>query len=124
MNGKSTTVGLSLFLVAFYIVIILYVMFEIIGINTLENFGTALSFEITGFILLIYFVMANIWGKKFKTGFYVPLVVATILYTILLDALNMALVSVISHSIFTLLNMVLLFIYGLISVPMYIMGKR
>ncbi len=108
----------------FYIGIIMYVFFAILHIETLANFESAMAFEIIGFLLLTYFVMGNLLSKSIKTGFFVPLVITTVVYTVILDIINIACITFMPHIFFVLLNFVLLFIYCLISMPMYIMGKK
>ena len=108
----------------FYICIVLYVFFAILKINTLANFESAMMFEIIGFLLLAYFVIDSLLLKSIKTGFLVPLIIVTIAYTIILDVINIALVAAIPQTIFIFLNLVLLFIYCLISMPMHIIGRR
>ena len=111
-------------LLAFYMGIILYIFFIILHIETLVNFEAAIAFEIIGFLLLTYLIIGNLLTKRIKVGFFVPLVTVTVLYTLILDVLNTVCIITMPHIFFVLLNFVLLFIYCLISMPMYIMGKR
>lgn len=111
-------------LLTFYIGIILYVFFAILHIETLANFESAMAFEIIGFLLLIYFVMSSLLSKRIKAGFLVPLITVTVIYTVILDVINIVCIIKMPHIFFVLLNFVLLFIYCLISMPMYIMGRR
>lgn len=123
MGKKKLTVILSLFLLCFYIGIIMYVMFRILHVEVLANFETAIAFEVIGFLLLICFVLCGICAGALKVGYYVPLMIATILYTIILDMINFLCVTEMRHIWFVLLHFVLLFVYCLISIPMYIMGR-
>ena len=115
---------LSCFLWVFYVTIILYVFFAVLNINTLENFVSALVFESVGFIALAYFIFCNLFSKPIKVGYFVPLVMVTVIYTIVLNIVNMACVAVMSSVFFTLIHFVLLFVYCVVSIPMYIMGRR
>lgn len=124
MPRKGLTVALTAFAIFFYVAIILYVFFAILHIDTLVNFVAAMVFEIIGFGLLAFFILGNIILKPIKTGFYVPLLMMTIIYTIILDVVNIALITTLSHVFFMLVNFIILFIYCLISIPMYIMGRR
>ena len=124
MPKKGLSLTLSTFAIAFYSVIIMYIFFEILHIDTLKNFQSAMIFEIIGFVLLAYFILGNIALKPIKTGYFVPLMTVVILYTIILDVVNIAMVAHISHAKFVLINLIVLFIYCLISIPMYIMGRR
>ncbi|WP_455903004.1 hypothetical protein [Clostridium sp.] len=122
--SKKMTAVLSMLLLCFYGGIVLYVFFAILHIDALANFETAMAFQIIGFVCLIYFVHCGIYPGKIKTGFFVPLIVATVLYTCILDALNFTCVAQIKHIWFVLIHFITLFVYFMVSVPMYIMGRN
>lgn len=124
MGKRGAAAGAATVVIGFYIAIIMYTFFAVLHIDTLENFGTAMVFEIIGFVLLAYFILGNIVSKPVKTGFFVPLIMVTVFYTIILDVVNLAFIVTMPHAFFTLTNMVLLFVYCLVSIPMYIMGRR
>lgn len=111
-------------LLAFYIGIIMYVFFAVLHIQIFANFESAMIFEIIGFLLLSYFVMSNLLSKRIKAGFFVPLVMVTVIYTVILDVINIVCIITMPHVFFVLLNVVLLFVYCLVSMPMYIMGRK
>ena len=121
---RLITALVSGFLLLFYIGIILYVFLAILRINVDINFGSALTFEIIGFLFLCYFILNNILIQRIKTGFFVPLILTTTIYTLLLNITNIVCITMIPHTLFILLNLSLLFLYCLLSVPMYIMGRR
>ena len=115
---------LSCFLWVFYLAIILYVFFVVLNINTLENFVPALIFEIIGFLALAYFIFFNMSLASIKVGFFVPLLMTTFIYTIVLDVINIAYITSVDSVFFTLIHLMVLFVYCLVSIPMYLMGKR
>lgn len=125
-QGKSKTLVsvLSTFLLFFYIAIIMYVLLGICHIDTAKNFIAGIVFQIIGFVFLSVLILGNILFKSVKTGYFIPLVTVTILYSILLELLNIFAIATLSSNIFVLLQFVLLFVYCLISIPMYIMGKK
>ena len=116
--------GLSCFLWIFYVTIVLYVFFAVLNIDTLENCVSALIFEIIGFFALAYFICCNMFLRSVKVGYFVPLVMVTVIYTIVLDIVNIAYVASIRSVLFILIHLVVLFIYSLVSIPMYLMGRR
>lgn len=124
MKKGMLSIFLSVFALIFYIGIVMYAFFAIIHIHTLANFGSAIIFEAIGFVFLVYFIIVNFSSKPVKTGYFVPLVIITVIYTVLLDIINFAFVAIMPHPFFILLHLVLLFIYCVLSMPMYIMGKR
>ncbi len=124
MGRKEGLLAFSAFAIFFYIAIIMYLFFAVLHIDALANFETAITFECIGFLLLGYFIIGNIVSKQIKTGYFVPLLMGTIIYTVLLDVLNIAFIVTMPHVFFVLANLVLLFIYCLISIPMYVMGRK
>lgn len=124
MVKKGLITAFSSFIICFYIAIVMYVFFAILHIDTLANFESAMVFEIIGFVLLTFFVLGNILSKPIKTGYFVTLIIVTVIYTVILDLINLSLITTMPHAFFVLTNFILLFIYCLISIPMYFMGKR
>lgn len=124
MGKKGLTAILSTIVISFYIAIIMYVFFDILNIDTLANFSAALIFEIIGFCILAYFILGNILKKPIKTGYFVPLIMITVVYTVALDVINLAYVTTMAHEFFVLINLIVLCIYFVIAIPMYIMGRR
>lgn len=115
---------LSVFVWAFYIVIILYVLFAVVKIDTLANFASAITFEVIGFAALAFFIFCNMFSDSMKVGYLVPMILVTVLYTVILDFVNIFLVVTTSSVFFILINLVLLFLYCLIIIPMYLMGRK
>lgn len=124
MRRGLLSIFLSISALVFYIGIVLYSFFAILHIQTLANFGSAIFFELIGFALLAYFIIVNLSARPIKTGYFVPLVMVTVIYTVLLDVINFVFIMIMPHIFFVLLHLTLLFLYCVISIPMYIMGKR
>lgn len=81
-------------------------------------------FGIIGFLALAYFIFCNMFSNPIKVGYFVPLVMTTVIYTIVLDVINIACITSVSSVFFTLIHLVILFVYCLVSIPMYLMGRR
>lgn len=124
MQKRALTIGLSAFALGFYFLIVLYIFFAILHIDALKNFETALAFELVGFVLLLYFILGNIILKPIKIGFNIPILITTVLYTVFLNGINMVFIATMPNVYFILIHLILLFIYCIISIPMYIMGRR
>lgn len=116
--------GLSCFLWIFYVTIVLYVLFAVLNIDTLENYASALVFETIGFFALAYLIYSNIFLRSMKVGYLVPLVMVTVIYTIVLDIVNIVYIASISSVLFILIHLVVLFVYCFVSIPMYLMGRK
>lgn len=121
---KGLTAVLAGGLLAFYMGIILYIFSLFLYTDAILNFKSAILFEIISFVPLTYIIMSNLLSKCVKTGFLVPLIMITIAYTVILNVINLVCISFIPHTAFVLINIVLLYIYCLVSIPVYIMGKR
>lgn len=127
MNDKKSKTQVligTIFLLVFYIAIILFVFLEIIHIDTLKNFWIGMIFEFISFLVILFLILGNIMSKNLKVGYFIPLVMVTIVYSLLVNILNMALIATITISFLLLLNCVLLFVYCLIAIPMFVMGKN
>ena len=124
MDKKSLTAILSAFIICFYMLIILYILFGVLPIYSIFNLLTALVFELIGFAILIYLILSNILAKRIKTGYFIPLIMATVIYTIVLDYINISLIKTLPNVWFILVNLILVFVYSVIAIPMYIMGRQ
>lgn len=124
MGKRGLAAVLTSFILCFYAAIIMYVFFAVLHIHVLTNFITAFAFELVGIVLLAYFILSSIVTKAFKTGYLVPLILITFLYAVLVNVLNLVGVTMIPHTFFVLVNMIVLFLYCVISIPMYIMGRK
>lgn len=124
MGKKGLITVFSVFVVLFYIAIVVYVFFAILHINKLANFEAAMIFEIIGFLILLLFVFGNVLFRPVKMGYSVSLVIMTVVYTIILDVLNIAFIATMPPAYFVLTNLIVLFVYCLVSIPMFIMGSR
>lgn len=124
MKKRRLSLFLSVGMLAFYLGIVLYAFFAILHIQALDNFVGAILFELIGFGFLVYFAVVNLLANPIKTGFFVPLVMATVVYTVLLNIINFAFATVMPGAFFLLTHLILLFLYCAVSIPMYIMGKR
>ena len=125
--NRSTKIALSLIPVALYIVIIEYVLFAIVKITESDNFIAGFVFETVGIVFLVAVIMAAlglITGVgNIKIGFLVPIITITVLYTALLDLINILGTLTMSGTWFVLLHLLLLFVYLIITIPMLIAGK-
>lgn len=124
MKSKGLAIGFSSALIIFYCAIILFVMFAVLDVDTQTNFEAAIIFECIGFATLAFLIMTNLMVKQIKTGYFVPIIMVTVIYTIVLDVVNLGLIATLSSELFILVNLILLFMYFLISMPMYVMGSK
>lgn len=121
---KMMSLVCSVFLYVFYLAIIMYVFFAIVQIHLLANFAIGMAFQLIGFLALAFLLFCNFFNKPLKPGFAVPLIAISVIYTFILDFINIAWIALIECRFFFLIHFVLLFLYGVVSLPMYIMGRR
>ncbi len=124
MEKKKIATALTGVLLLFYMGIISFVFVAILDAFDRDNGIAAMIFEIIGFLFLAVFVLKNIVDRTVKYGYFVPLITVTVIYTVILDYINMVLIDKISNKYFILINLVVLFLYCLVSVPMYLMGRK
>lgn len=121
---KETATTLAGGLLALYGGIIIYLFLAVLHGDTLENFASAMAFELISFLALICVIVGNILSERVKIGYFVPLVFVTVIYAVILDVVNAAYIATMSKSGFLLLNLILLFLYCCISLPLFVMNKR
>lgn len=112
------------FVIAFYIAIVLYAAYLVIHIDLLANYVTAMVYEAISFVLLVFYAFNLGISKKINIGYGVPLILCTLVYLIVLDCIVFIGAGTISQVMFSLINLIVLFVYCVISIPMYIMGRR
>ena len=101
-SKQNLVTALSFLAFIFYMILIMYIFLVILTpVYNVVNFAFAILFEIVGFMILAYFILGSIFLRQVKVGYIVPLVLLTIFW-----------------------NLVLLFVYCLIAVPMYVMTKN
>ena len=124
MEKRMMSIALYSMLLLFYAAIVMYVFFAIVHADKLANFQTGMIFEIIGFVLLAYFIIGGIAFSPIKVGFFPALLIITIVYTVILDAVNLVFITTITNPFFVLINLVLLFVYCMVAIPIYIMGRK
>ena len=110
-------------LLAGYASIIAYVFFVIKHVDTLGNYIPLIVFEAIGFILLAVVILA-MTARPLKIGFAAPLILLTVIYSAILNGLNIYFVADAEQMYFVLMNAVLLLVYGIVCAPIFIMGKK
>ncbi|MCR4909125.1 MAG: zinc ribbon domain-containing protein [Lachnospiraceae bacterium] len=111
-------------LLVFYLTIFSIITFGIIKFQNHDHFVIALIFELIGFILLaLVAVMNMIVNPPVKTGFFAPLTLITLFYTVFLHILNIGLVQLMPSIWGVLLNLILLFVYLTIAGLMVFAGR-
>ncbi len=106
----------------FYFVIVMYTLLAVVHVNGFLNLIGSMVFEGIGFVLLACLVLSNILFRNIKIGYYAPLIMITVFYILLLNVINLFCVKIMPNSLFILVNLIVLFAYCLLAIPMYIKG--
>lgn len=114
----------SLLLLSIYGFIIFYSLINICNINTTNVFSISIVFQCFGLLSIFFFLFINFSGNKIKTGFFVPLLGCTVIYNIILDVISFGITTETNVFSFVITNSILVFIYLLITAPMYIKGLK
>lgn len=111
------------FLFVCYILISGYVFFAFARINVAGKLWTGIFFEALG--IFFVFVVKIIAGfRNMKTGYLVPIVICTALYTLFMNALNIWGSIYLTITWFVLAHIIWAIVYIAVVIPMYIMGKQ
>ncbi len=122
---KRNLLNVLSFLFVLYIIISMCIFLIFSKIDMIENFLTGIFFEVLSIYLCFVFILKNISNhQNKKIGYLVPIVIYTAFYMILMNVLNVWGSLSLNTISFVLSQTVLLFIYFLIVIPMYIMGKQ
>ncbi|MCR5508025.1 MAG: hypothetical protein K6F34_04985 [Lachnospiraceae bacterium] len=124
MDKKNITLLLTGTILIFYIAIVLYVLFAVLDIETAANLIASIVFEFAGILFIALYILTAVNSGGIQVGFLAPLIMVTVIYEIILDVLVFANAATMSPVYFVLCNVVLLFLYMVVSVPMYLMGRR
>lgn len=124
MESKA---GLKLVLTG--LLIVLYMAIAIVSLfvftdTSNDNFVVGLIFDIISFVFIFFFVYMNMFTEKMKIGFYIPTVMVTVVYALFLDVFNIFGIMNIGTSKFILSNLIIIFVYLIICIPMFIAGKK
>lgn len=127
MNEKKASLGnvLSLFLLLFFFVIVLFVLFAVMNINEYDVFPAVLFFSVINFlILMVVIIGGSSFVKKIGFASYTSICVVTVIFSLLQFVyLGFGYQSALIIS-YTLYQLIVLFIYLLIIIPIVVLGAK
>lgn len=94
------------------------------AVYELVNFPVGICFEVIGWCILFAVLTITSWAKSNKSAYQISLIFTTLIYTVVLDAVNLLLIDKTDNGGFVIPHLILLFVYCLVSIPMVIEGKR
>lgn len=124
MNRLLSTI-VSLLLTIFFVCIMFFVMISGMNIFESDNGSTAMVFTIIDSLILIGLVgLGKPVSKAIGVGMFAPITAAAIVYTIVAMASTLLLAGCLSSFFFTLVKLVLLFIFLCVVIPLAVSGKN
>ena len=112
----------SLFITAFFMGIILYVMTEGMHLPEKETWGGIITFTIIEFLILIIVIgFGKLISRALGVGLYAPICTVTVIYAIFGTVLNLVLAGN-SAFVVILTNLILLFVFAAITLPIAVKG--
>lgn len=123
VNRFLSTIA-SLFLTMFFVGIMYYVMIE--GVHILDSSNAVASMVFTALDSLILIVLVGLGkpiSKAIGVGTFAPVTVATVIYTILAMGATLLMFGSASAFLFTLIKLILLFIFLCVVIPLAVVGK-
>lgn len=122
---KETLSRFLFFIFVCYIIIVGYIFLAFARIDIIGKLLMGIVFEALGAIFVFNFIVRSIAkSQSMKTGYLIPIVICTVLYTLSMNALNIWGSFHLTLAWFVLDHMIWAMIYVLIVIPMYIMGKQ
>jgi hypothetical protein len=127
MNENKTSLGklLSLFLLLFFFVIVLFVLFSVLNINDFKVFPAVLTFSIINFIILLVVIGGGSeLIEKIGVASYISICFVTVIFTLLqfvylgFGYQSEAIIS------YILYHLIILFVYFVIIIPIVLMGIK
>lgn len=122
---KGTLSRFLFFMFVCYVIIAGYIFLVFARIDMIGKLLTGIVFEVLSAIFIFNFIVRSIAkSQSMKTGYLIPIVMCTVLYTLSMNALNIWGSSHLVLVWFVLAHMIWTMTYILIVIPMYIMGKQ
>ena len=120
-RGKNALIA-SIFLLLFYAGIVGYILFKIVGKDAEANFYTGIVFTSIDIVSLLVLACIQVLKGTIRLGYRVPIYMYSGLHSIALLVLNIFGIPKISNIYFILCNLVLLFLFYIVIIPMIVKG--
>ena len=124
-RSKPAAAAVVIVMTAFYAALIFYILVYVVKIGDHKGFAAAVIFEVIGIAVLL---MALLWKRLIcpglRIGFNVSLIIAAVVYNAVLCLLNIFALPAMSQSYFIMLQLMLLFVFCLFSLPVILMGNK
>lgn len=117
------SIFVAFILLVFLFIIMAFIWYDVLDLTAAGNFMIGMCFWIINCIILVMvFPVKMFLVKDFPMGYYATIVMVTIIYTLLIWMLMGLALLVVSKTIFVLINLIILFLYLMIVLPLTISG--
>lgn len=120
---KRFVFSVFLFFWVFCGVVSFFGIFQIAYVNASKKVLVCI-FESFSFLWILSLGIGKYLNPKMHTGFFVPLVIVDALNLVLVTILNMFVCNFLSNDLFLWIQMIIVFIHLLITVPLFIEGFK
>lgn len=107
-----------------YFAIVIYSLFNVVNITSKDSWLWTIVFEIIGAIIFIFYIIRVMDSKVIKFGYKVSLGLSVIAYNVIVVIQNIFQIRYPNIAVFIMLQLITLFVFFIISMPMYIIGKK
>ena len=114
----------SFIIVIMYFAIVIYSLFNVVNITSKDSWLWTIVFEIIGAIIFIFYIIRVMDSKVIKFGYKVSLGLSVIAYNVIVVIQNIFQIRYPNIALFIMLQLITLFVFFIISMPMYIIGKK
>lgn len=114
----------SFIIVIMYFAIVIYSLFNVVNITSKDSWLWTIVFEIIGAIIFIFYIIRVMDSKVIKFGYKVSLGLRVIAYNVIVVIQNIFQIRYPNIAVFIMLQLITLFVFFIISMPMYIIGKK
>lgn len=114
----------SFIIVIMYFAIVIYSLFNVVNITSKDSWLWTIVFEIIGAIIFIFYIIRVMDSKVIKFGYKVSLGLSVIAYNVIVVIQNIFQIRYPNIAVFIMLQLITLFVFFIISMPMYIIGKK
>lgn len=114
----------SFIIVIMYFAIVIYSLFNVVNITSKDSWLWTIVFEIIGAIIFIFYIIRVMDSKVIKFGYKVSLGLSVIAYNVIVAIQNIFQIKYPNIAVFIMLQLITLFVFFIISMPMYIIGRK
>ena len=123
MKRVSNVVAASLGIIL-YVALVLFAELQVVHIDDFASYEAAIAFTAMSFLALTFVVLLQAATGMFKIQWYLPIVVMTAVYLVMVDAIIFFAIGRVSKEVFILMHIGTILLYYIIIAPMILAGRK